>query len=426
MFQRIDETLANSVSFGGTRSKGALPRATGQTSPIGARPSTLLCLSHLRWDFVYQRPQHLMTRAARTQEVIFFEEPIFRPGIIPRLELSKTDGGVIVAVPMLPEGLPPNMVVGQQRSMLDDLLVSRTDRHLTAWFYTPMALSFASDLAADVIVYDCMDELSAFRGAPPAMLRMEQALIDRADLVFTGGRSLYEAKRGRHPRVHCFPSSIDTAHFGQARADLPEPEALKGLPHPRIGFFGVVDERMDLDLVAEFAARRRDWSVVIVGPVVKIDPAQLPQGPNLFWLGGRSYGDLPACLAHWDLGFMPFALNESTRFISPTKTPEFLAAGLPVVSTPVVDVVRDYGEAGLVEIAENAEQMVAHADALLHRPRASWLAKVDAQLATNSWDLTWDRMSALIGAAARASRKPQPVAGGGPIVNAVAAGVPHV
>ncbi len=367
-----------------------------------------------------------MIRAARGQEVIFFEEPVFQPGIVPRLDLSAREGGVVVAVPMLPEGLPHNMVVGQQRILLDELLASRADRRLTAWFYTPMAMAFANHIAADVTVYDCMDELSAFRGAPEAMLRMEQALIDRADLVFTGGRSLHEAKRHRHPRVHCFPSSIDTAHFGRARLGLPEPEALKGLPHPRIGFFGVIDERMDLALVADVASQRPDWSVVIVGPVVKIDPARLPQAPNLFWLGGRSYDALPANLAHWDIGFMPFALNESTRFISPTKTPEFLAAGLPVVSTPVIDVVRDYGDAGLVEIAATAGQMVAHMEALLRRPREPWLAKVDAQLATHSWDLTWDRMSGLIREAGSPRPMSQPAVGGGPVVSAVAGGASHV
>jgi glycosyltransferase involved in cell wall biosynthesis len=276
--------------------------------------------------------------------------------------------------------------------MLDGLLAPEAGRRLIAWFYTPMALEFAGHLAPDVTVYDCMDELSAFRGAPPGLLRLEQALLDRADLVFTGGRSLYEAKRDRHPRVFCFPSSIDAAHFGQARARRPDPADQAGIPRPRIGFFGVVDERMDLDLVRALAERRPDWRFVMIGPVAKIDPEALPRLPNLHWLGGKSYADLPAYLSGWDAGFMPFALNESTRFISPTKTPEFLAAGLPVVSTPILDVVRDYGEAGLVEIAEGP---AAFADALaraLSRPRTEWLKAVDRRLAEISWDRTWEEM----------------------------------
>jgi glycosyltransferase involved in cell wall biosynthesis len=365
-----------------------------EVRPRDGRP-LLLCLSHLRWDFVFQRPQHLLTRAARDHDVVFFEEPVFKPGVsAPRLERHPVPEGVSVAVPLLPEGMAGDAVAvaDAQRAMLDGLLAPEAGRRLIAWFYTPTAMEFAGHLAPDVTVYDCMDELSAFRGAPPGLLRLEQALLDRADLVFTGGRSLYEAKRDRHPRVFCFPSSIDAAHFGQARARRPDPADQAGIPRPRIGFFGVVDERMDLDLVRALAERRPDWRFVMIGPVAKIDPEALPRLPNLHWLGGKSYADLPAYLSGWDAGFMPFALNESTRFISPTKTPEFLAAGLPVVSTPILDVVRDYGEAGLVEIAEGP---AAFADALaraLSRPRTEWLKAVDRRLAEISWDRTWEEM----------------------------------
>jgi len=365
-----------------------------EVRPRDGRP-LLLCLSHLRWNFVFQRPQHLLTRAARDHDVVFFEEPVFKPGVsAPRLERHPVPEGVSVAVPLLPEGMAGDAaaVADAQRAMLDGLLAPEAGRRLIAWFYTPMALEFAGHLAPDVTVYDCMDELSAFRGAPPGLLRLEQALLDRADLVFTGGRSLYEAKRDRHPRVFCFPSSIDAAHFGQARARRPDPADQAGIPRPRIGFFGVVDERMDLDLVRALAERRPDWRFVMIGPVAKIDPEALPRLPNLRWLGGKSYADLPAYLSGWDAGFMPFALNESTRFISPTKTPEFLAAGLPVVSTPILDVVRDYGEAGLVGIAEGP---AAVADALaraLSRPRTEWLKAVDLRLAEISWDRTWEEM----------------------------------
>ena len=365
-----------------------------EVRPRDGRP-LLLCLSHLRWNFVFQRPQHLLTRATRDHDVVFFEEPVFKPGVsAPRLERHPVPEGVSVAVPLLPEGMAGDAVAvaDAQRAMLDGLLAPEAGRRLIAWFYTPMALEFAGHLAPDVTVYDCMDELSAFRGAPPGLLRLEQALLDRADLVFTGGRSLYEAKRDRHPRVFCFPSSIDAAHFGQARARRPDPADQAGIPRPRIGFFGVVDERMDLDLVRALAERRPDWRFVMIGPVAKIDPEALPRLPNLHWLGGKSYADLPAYLSGWDAGFMPFALNESTRFISPTKTPEFLAAGLPVVSTPILDVVRDYGEAGLVGIAEGP---AAFADALaraLSRPRTEWLKAVDRRLAEISWDRTWEEM----------------------------------
>ena len=367
----------------------------------GGRP-VLLCLSHLRWNFVFQRPQHLLTRAARDHDVIYFEEPIFQAGIAePLLDRRPTPEGVTVAVPVLPEGMVGERAVEAQRDLLNGLLAPEAGRRLIAWFYTPMALEFAGRLATDVTVYDCMDELSAFRGAPPGLLRLEQDLLDRADLVFTGGRSLYEAKRDRHPRVFCFPSSIDAAHFGKARTQRSDPADQGGIPHPRVGFFGVVDERMDLDLVRALAERRADWRFVMIGPVAKVEPEALPRLPNLHWLGGKSYAELPAYLSGWDAGFMPFALNESTRFISPTKTPEFLAAGLPVVSTPVLDVVRDWGEAGMVDVADGAEAFAEALARALNRPRAEWLRAVDRRLAGTSWDRTWDEMRLRISDAKR-------------------------
>ncbi len=389
----------------------------GPRAPTG-RP-LLLCLSHLRWDFVFQRPQHLLTRASREHDVIFFEEPVEHDGAAPRLELSTRPGGINIAVPHLPRGLTPEQQASAQRFLLEALVEPEAGRPLILWFYTPMAMGFADGLEPDVVVYDCMDELSAFRGAPPRMLEMERRLLARADLVFTGGRSLFEAKRNRHARVFCFPSSIDAAHFNQARQAPAAPDEIGALPRPRLGFFGVIDERMDTDLVGRMAELRPDWSFVMIGPVVKIDPASLPRRPNIHWIGGRGYTDLPRYLAHLDLGFMPFALNESTRFISPTKTPEFLAAGLRVVSTPVTDVVRDYGDPGLVEIATGAEEMVAKAEALLARPLHPWLDRVDSHLAQGSWDRTAERMFGLI-RSVRLGR------GAGAVRQSVAAGASHV
>ena len=366
-------------------------------------PRLLVCFSHLRWDFVRQRPQHLLSRAARSERVLFVEEPIFRPGIAPRWDLTARPEGVTVAVPVLPEGMSGPAVVEAQRHLLSALLNEQGPASQLFWYYTPMALAFSNHLACDLCVYDNMDELSAFRGASPELLALETALLARADVVFTGGRSLYEAKRGRHPNLHAFPSSIDTAHFGLARGGtLPDPADQAGLAHPLLGYFAVIDERMDLELVKAVAALRPDWHLVVIGPVVKIDPAMLPRASNIHWLGPKSYNELPAYLAHWDLGLMPFALNEATRFISPTKTPEFLAAGLPVISTPIQDVVRPYGDLGLVEIARTAEEVVARADALLARPRSEWLARVDRHLAAGSWDRTWTAMRALIDEAERA------------------------
>src|SRR5437764_5896428 len=264
-----------------------------------------------------------------------------------------------------------------------------------------MALEFANRIDAAVTVYDCMDELSAFQDAPPELRRLETELLDRADLVFTGGTSLYEAKRACHPNVHAFPSAVDAEHFGKARARLPDPLDQTEIPRPRLGFYGVIDARLDRELLAAVARLRPDWHLVIVGPVVKIDPASLPQAANIHYLGGKPYGDLPAYIANWDIAVMPFARNAATRFISPTKPPEYIAGGKPVVSTPIIDVVRRWGHLDAVGIAETPADFVAEADAALALAagRRSWLEIVDRELAELSWDRTWEQMFALIEAA---------------------------
>ncbi len=371
---------------------------------------TLIALSHLRWDFVFQRPQHLLTRAARTYDVIIVEEPIVTDDAEAGANVLERDGGIRVVQPTLPHGADTAAAIDHQRRLLDDLVATAAGP-VTLWFYTPMALPFARHLEPDLIVFDKMDELAAFANAPPLLKALEAEMLERADVVFTGGAAMYKAAADRHANIHCFPSSIDTAHFGAARSGLPDPVDQAALPHPRIGFFGVVDERMDAALVGEIARLRPDWHVVMIGPTAKIDAADLPRAPNLHWLGGKSYAELPAYLANWDIGFMPFALNDATRFISPTKTPEFLAAGLPVVSTAITDVVTPYGDMGLVEIAADAPATVAAVEKLLarsHDPaaRAAWLARVDAHLAQGSWDQVWSDMTTLMVAARAAKISP--------------------
>ncbi|HEY8383319.1 MAG TPA: glycosyltransferase family 1 protein [Microvirga sp.] len=361
-----------------------------------SRTPLLVCFSHLRWDFVWQRPQHLLSRAAKQYRVLIIEEPMFKPGIRAHMDVSQRPQGVTIAVPMLPEGLSHEDVILEQRELVEELIGRDSASPRIFWYYTPMAMAFSSHLEADVTIYDNMDELSLFRGASRELLDLEAALFARADLVFTGGMSLYEAKRNRHHSVHAFPSSIEFEHFVKARSLAEEPEDQAGIPGPRLGFFGVVDERMDVELLGQVAELRPDWHFVMIGPVVKIDPASLPKADNIHWLGSKDYKELPRYLAGWDVGFMNFALNEATKFISPTKTPEFLAAGVPVVSTPIMDVVRPYGEKGLVEIAKTPLEVVRKAEALLARPKEPWLQKVDRHLAAGSWDKTWGGMNKLL------------------------------
>ena len=361
-------------------------------------PRDVVCLSHLRWGFVYQRPQHLLSRFAQESRVFFVEEPIPTDGV-PRMERHICpESGVNIMVPQMPEGLSLATQQTIQKLLLNNMLLEFEIRDYLLWYYTPMALAFSSHLKPQVTVFDCMDELSAFKGAPQEMKDREAELMRRADVVFTGGQSLYEAKVGRHDHLYAFPSSIDYGHFAQARTITNDPADQASIPHPRIGFAGVIDERMDLELLDGMARLRPDMQFIMVGPVVKIDPATLPRRLNIHYLGGKSYKELPAYLAGWDAAMLTFAHNESTRFISPTKTPEYLAAGKPVVSTSITDVVRPYGTQGLVRIADTAEEFVSAIDLALSADAndADWAARRDEFLEGTSWDITFRNMCDII------------------------------
>ena len=354
--------------------------------PASPRP-VLLCFSHLRWDFVHQRPQHLLIEAARDYRVYYIEEPELAPGTAHfRMRIERS--GVTRLTPVLDPGSDP---VREQRLLIEGLQRTMAGVAIVHWYYTPMALRFTRDLACDLCVYDCMDELSAFRFAPVELAALETELLWRSDLVFTGGKSLFAAKRQLHPNVHCFPSSVDVTHFAQARRRIDDPADQMAIPAPRIGYVGVIDERIDLPLIAATVKAMPQVQFVMIGPTAKIDPGDLPQAANIHWLGRKTYDELPAYLANWQAAWMPFALNDATRYISPTKTPEYLAAGLRVTATAVSDVVETYGKPGLVSIAD-AKTMVATLKTSLGSPVARWRPAVDQHLALMSWNGTWDAM----------------------------------
>src|SRR4051794_34388531 len=370
-----------------------------QFAPRLPEDHTLICFSHLRWNFVFQRPQHLMSRFAEARRVIFWEEPeAALPECEPALGVRTcAETGVIVVTPSLPETLSEDEREATLRQLLDTYLAGEQGPFVR-WYYTPMMLPFSRHIEAACTVYDCMDELAAFRFAPPTLLQLERELLATSDVVFTGGYSLYEAKKDLHPNIHPFPSSVDRAHFGQARAMDAVPDDQGSLPRPRFGFYGVVDERMDLELLAAVADAHPEWSIIMVGPVVKIDPADLPQRANIHYLGGKTYDELPVYLGGWDVALMPFAINDSTKFISPTKTPEYLAGGRPVVSTPITDVIRHYSDLEAVFIADGSQAFIkACEDALaLAQGDDQWLKEVDVKLANLSWDITYARMAGLV------------------------------
>jgi glycosyltransferase involved in cell wall biosynthesis len=355
----------------------------------------IVCFSHLRWDFVFQRPQHLLTRLADHFRIFYLEEPLYH---CEEDHYSQAVHNNIHIIKLHLSGDPHSPdASSRQKSLVASIFSKNKIHEYILWFYTPMALGMADGLDPVITVYDCMDELSAFKFAPPVLKQMEKELLNRADVVFTGGYSLYEAKKHQHKNIHPFPSSIDKKHFITARHIKHDQPDQANIPHPRFGFYGVLDERFDIELIREVADKKPEWQFVLIGPVVKIDPETLPQNSNIHYLGSKKYSELPDYLAGWDVSMVSFALNESTKFISPTKTPEYLAAGKPVISTPIKDVVESYGNKGLVHIVNNADEFIKVGELeLATTDRKKWLQKVDKCLSNSSWDMTVNKMRELM------------------------------
>lgn len=350
-----------------------------------------------------------MSRFGKSRRVFFIEEPVHHDGETGWV-FSEVEENVVRCVPKLPRNLG-----GSEEALMQHLVEALSEKYecrkAIHWFYTPMMIDWTTKCEAIATVYDCMDELSKFKFAPGGIVDLEQELFGLSDLVFTGGNSLYKAKKDQHRAVYEFPSAIDTAHFRQALFIHDEVPDQSCLGRPRIGYAGVIDERLDLDLVASAAVLRPEWNFIMLGPVVKIDPETLPRHPNIHYLGMKDYRDLPRYFAGWDVGMMPFALNESTEFISPTKTPEYLAAGLPVVSTAITDVIHPYGELGLVEVVNGPTDFVTAADRVMSSNKIERLLKVDMFLSERSWDKTCKEMNRLInGISEKPVRAAKPVA----------------
>lgn len=358
----------------------------------------LICLSHIKWNFVYQRPQHLLNRFAINNRVFVIEEPVYEAKS-DYYEICQPNPKANLWVIQLyvskcSSKEKTNHVL---KALLDSFIYSNHVEKYILWYYSPMALDFTDHLSAELIVYDCMDELSAFKSPPKRIKETENHLFNIADLVFTGGQSLYNAKKDLHPNVHAFPSSIDKSHFYQARNLNADPKDQALIPHPRFGFYGVIDERFDISLIDKLSDLKPGWHFVFIGPVVKVDKEKLPKKDNIHYLGRKEYEELPLYLSGWDIAILPFALNESTKYISPTKTPEYLAGGKPVISTSITDVVNPYGINNLVHIADTAEAFIKEAEKIFKsKDKEEWINKVDNYLSGISWNKTWRKMSALI------------------------------
>ncbi len=359
-------------------------------------PMVVFC--HLRWEFVTQRPQHIISRLAKNRKILFVEEPIgHEPHERGTAHTYQAAENVLVMQPRTDFG----KLAEEIAPLVQDFLKKEGWEQPILWFYSAAFGDLADLIPHSLLVYDCMDELSAFKHAPQSLITQEKRLLAEADVVFTGGKSLYEAKKLLSDRVHCYPSSVDSAHFKQAlHASTVVPADMKDIAHPIVGYYGVIDERIDYELIGAIANQNPEVSFVMIGPVVKVDPADLPKAENLHYLGGKNYSELPSYLKGFDIAMMPFALNESTKFISPTKTLEYIAAQKPIISTPIYDVVRDYSE--VIPIVETGEQFTtALADFLQEDDahREARLRKYETILQAVSWDKTVAAMERNLSAA---------------------------
>lgn len=346
----------------------------------------IIVFSHLRWEFVFQRPQHIVTRLAAERNILFVEEPIANNNEGAYKLIHPTDS-VTVLQPMVAS-------INDIGPLLKNCLQGTTFN--TAWFYSPSFINVLNHLQFEKVVYDCMDELTLFKGAPPELINQEDTLLGKANIVFTGGKLLYESKRKKHPHVHCFPSSVDYNHFQKALNGIAIPADMlfKG---PIVGYYGVIDERIDYDLLSAIAHDLKEVSFVMIGPLAKVNAADLPQAVNLHYLGMKDYALLPAYLKAMDVAMMPFALNQATKYISPTKTLEYMAAHKPVISTPIYDVIRDYGS--IIDIVADAKGFAAVLNKILQRTEKEKEAMVDNYervLAATSWDKTVKKMEEIL------------------------------
>jgi glycosyltransferase involved in cell wall biosynthesis len=366
-------------------------------------------LSHLKWNFVWQRPQQFLSRFAKDHPILFIEHPEYdlAEGESPTVSVDPTENNITVARMRFPKGAPRNYEFDQQMiQMTKDLIATVNDKgefdKPLLWFYYPMEAPWALQLECRGVVYDCMDELSQFIDAPATLVDNEKLLLSKADIVFTGGYELREKKAKQHNNVHCFGCGVEYDHFSKAQLEETQvPDDLKDLKKPVIGWFGVVDERVDYDLIREAAEKRPDWSFVLVGPVVKVDESMLPKADNIFWLGQRDYKVLPNYCKGFDVCMMCFAINEATEYINPTKALEYLATGKPVISTPVKDVLRQYSDD--LYIAKSTDEFIDMAERALAGKDQEMRARGLERAQQCSWESTVAEMERLIDEAIRAN-----------------------
>jgi len=347
----------------------------------------IIVFCHLRWQFVYQRPQHIISRLSKKYKILLIEEPIGAS------QDQESSGDINYVSPNLHILQPKVNSIDEIAAILPEYVSTKSAA--VGWFYSPSFSPLLQAMEFDTIVYDCMDELSLFKGAPQELINQEKYLMAHADIVFTGGKSLYESKTKLHGNVHCFPSSVDETHFAQALHGREVPSDINMLRHPVVGYFGVIDERIDLELLEKTAKSLPQIDFVMIGPLAKIHDSELPRAANIHYLGMKSYEELPQYLRRFDIAMMPFALNDATKFISPTKTLEYMAAGKPIISTKIKDVARDYSDC--VHLIDSAAGFAVAILRILEQEDQSQTRERYREILRNtSWDTTVGRMELIL------------------------------
>jgi glycosyltransferase involved in cell wall biosynthesis len=346
----------------------------------------MIVFCHLRWQFVYQRPHHIISRMAKTMKTLFIEEPLY--------DSENKNLGNLIIIDSMHHVLQPNVKDIESIGGIIPAYVKNKNISV-GWFYSPSFSPLLEQINFETVVYDCMDELSLFKGAPDHLVHQEKYLIAHADIIFAGGKSLYETKKQLHNNVHCIPSSVDEAHFAKALNGIAIPDDIASIQSPIVGYYGVIDERIDLELLHKTALKLPNMSFVIIGPLAKIEEADLPKEPNIHYLGMKSYDELPNYLKAFDVAIMPFALNDATKYISPAKTLEYMAAGKPIISTKITDVVRDYSICvSLIETADEFCEAITH---LFDKTdRMSLEMEYCKILEKTSWNASADKMKLII------------------------------
>jgi glycosyltransferase involved in cell wall biosynthesis len=349
---------------------------------------------HLRWEGVWQRPQQFLSRLSQRHPILFIEGPILH------------DKNEAPTFELLPVAQYPNVTVmrthfpasrfqngawvdAERLRLLKEAMNGPLKGRFECavqWFYDPMAAPcFIGKIGERAVVYDCMDELSQFKFAPPEIVAREKVLLASADVVFAGGRKMWLSKSRHNDNAHFYGCGVDVQHFAKARlAETELPADVANLKRPILGYFGVVDERLDYDLIAKLADADPNWQIVMVGPTAKVNPDDLPKRANIHWLGRREYAQLPNYTKAFDVCLMPFALNEATEYINPTKALEYMATGRPIVSTAVPDVVSNFSEA--VNVAISQDCFVEMCVRALSAPDEEAIQRGIEMANNNQWD----------------------------------------